>query len=203
MDLTFGPLKAETKATIFAEAYAEARMKFQANDKGVAGELGAQAGYGVGAELEGKISIGGVTVTATAGVSIGAQVGFDAGGGATYEDGVVSVSATFDLKFLVGVTIDLNLDIDIAELTDFAGDVGEFFTTDVANYANVAVDYLTAEFGDTAMTAINAVEDTARSVAKAAEDAAKAVQDAAIFAARVAEDAARAAAALFASLSGW
>ncbi len=104
-------------------------------------------------------------------------MGFDVGGGATYEDGVVSVSATFDLKFLVGVTIDLNLDIDIAELTDFAGDVGEFFTGPVANYANVAVDFLTSpEFVDTAMTAINAVEDAAVATAKALADAAAATK---------------------------
>jgi hypothetical protein len=120
------------EAKVFAEAGADGTL--QLDNKGVTGEAGLYAGAGVGFDGEGTVGLAGVDATLGAAVSIGLQVGFEAGAHVTYDEGIISLGLTGELSLLLGVQFDFTITIDVNQLLDSINDVGDFITQDVRNY---------------------------------------------------------------------
>lgn len=116
----------------FIAAVGEARAAI--NDKGVDVALGGSAGIGLGASGEASVTLAGVKLEVSAGVSSGLQASFDVSGHATYDDGVISFGLGGKLALLLGIEFDFNIEIDIGALIDFGEDVADFFSNDVADF---------------------------------------------------------------------
>ncbi len=85
----------------------------------------------------------------------------------TYRDGTVSVGLSGDAALLVGIKLDVRVEIDVGEVTDTATPVADFFGNDVSNF-------IAEHWANTAMVAANAAraaEDATENAARAAEDA--------------------------------
>ena len=67
--------------------------------------------------------MGAAEATGSAAVSVGLQAGAEVGGGATFDDGHLTMGIQGEVKLIAGVELDLEVDIDTGELLDETKDV--------------------------------------------------------------------------------
>jgi hypothetical protein len=112
-EVAYGSLSVEASgsAKLYAEARASASMGF--TDTGVSGEISAFAGAGVDLGGSASVSLGAMTASLDAAVSIGLQVGFEVSGEVGYEDGILTFAFAGDLALVLGISLDFEFTVDV------------------------------------------------------------------------------------------
>ena len=100
----------------YAKSGTEASINFSAGQNGVSAGAEASIGNCVGVDGEATIGLREVSGTVGGGVSIGEHLEAGGSAGATFKDGVATVSVSGDVAALIGAEVDLSVSINTNQI---------------------------------------------------------------------------------------
>ena len=106
---------------------------------------------------------------AGAGVSVGAQVGAEVGGGATMDDGVATIGVEGEVSLLVVVDVDLSVSVDTKPAQEAVVDTANT----VAKETTKVVDKVAEPVNNAGNAVVGGAKDVGNSVSKGATNAGK------------------------------
>ena len=133
-------IKAEGEAhtCAYAEAHAGAEGLVTVGKHSI--DVGAMEGAGVGVDARGSAKVGNISTDVSTGVSAGMQICIEGEGHAIFKNDVISIDASGEAAVLLGINMDINVNIDTNPITNTAKKIGNKTKKAVSGTAKKTVD---------------------------------------------------------------
>ncbi len=124
----------------YAKTGTELEIEASVGKNGVNINGGASSGSYVGVDASSTINLREISGTATGGVTVGEHLEIGGGATGTYNNGKINIGVSGDVAVLVGVEVDVNVEIDTKQIQKDTISVVHNISHDVTNTAKKEID---------------------------------------------------------------